>query len=227
MMPTAIHAFSGGEIMAYLDGELSPERALAAAQHLEDCPECQRLVEDFQSLSASLLDWQIEPSPSLPPSLPAATSGRPQPVRWDRPWLLLASAAGFTLPDRGHSRTLQPLRQAEASHSSIRDKWPHCAASICPNRFGRRDRRNRRAAALCSRASLCSAPPAGPLIIRTAQLALTSKNFDSSRAALEPIVKLHQGYLAQLEFNTPASASRSLNATLRVPAAQLDPRSRS
>ncbi|HEX4168905.1 MAG TPA: zf-HC2 domain-containing protein, partial [Bryobacteraceae bacterium] len=59
-MPTVMHAFSPGEVMAYLDGELSPERALAVAQHLEQCRECRRLAEDFESVSARFMDWEIE-----------------------------------------------------------------------------------------------------------------------------------------------------------------------
>ncbi len=69
MMPTTIHAFSQEEIMAYLDGELSPERAVAAAQHLEQCRECQHLAADFQNVSQKLVHWEIEPITSGVPQL--------------------------------------------------------------------------------------------------------------------------------------------------------------
>jgi Domain of unknown function (DUF4349)/Putative zinc-finger len=60
-------------------------------------------------------------------------------------------------------------------------------------------------------------PPTKPMIARTSQLTLTTKEFDKARGALEDILKRHRGYLGQLDVT-----ARTLNATLRVPADQLD-----
>jgi hypothetical protein len=68
-----------------------------------------------------------------------------------------------------------------------------------------------------------SAPAAKPMIARTSQLALITKQFDQGRAALEDILKRHRGYLGQLDVAAPAGGPRVLTATLRVPADQLDP----
>ena len=65
-------------------------------------------------------------------------------------------------------------------------------------------------------------PASGPLIIRTAQLQLTSTDFGQKREQIERITNSHGGYLAQLQSNTPGEAGRSLNAEIRVPSAQLD-----
>ena len=62
----------------------------------------------------------------------------------------------------------------------------------------------------------------GPMIIHTAQLTLTTREFDKSRTEVESILKLHHGYAGELNVNTPAGAARSLNGTLRVPATELD-----
>jgi hypothetical protein len=67
------------------------------------------------------------------------------------------------------------------------------------------------------------ATPLGPLIVRTARLTVTSKNFDESRTELERIVRTQQGYISQLQSNTPGGAGRVLTATLRAPTAGLDP----
>jgi uncharacterized protein DUF4349/putative zinc finger protein len=64
--------------------------------------------------------------------------------------------------------------------------------------------------------------PTVPMIARVAGLTLTTKEFDKSRAALEEILKRHSGYLGDLKVNAPAQAGRTLTATLRIPAAQLN-----
>lgn len=64
----------------------------------------------------------------------------------------------------------------------------------------------------------------GPMVIRTAELALTSKDkdFDQAHDRVEEILKRHHGYVGELNLNTPTGAARSLTATLRVPANQLE-----
>ena len=64
--------------------------------------------------------------------------------------------------------------------------------------------------------------PRSQMIIHTAQLALTTREFDKTRAQVEVILKNHHGYAGELNVNTPAGAARSLNGTLRVPATELD-----
>src|ERR1700757_798559 len=60
------------------------------------------------------------------------------------------------------------------------------------------------------------------MVIRRASMALLTKEFDSARTALENLVKAHQGYFGELNAASPADAGRSLTATLRVPATELD-----
>ncbi|MBI3475328.1 MAG: DUF4349 domain-containing protein [Acidobacteria bacterium] len=62
----------------------------------------------------------------------------------------------------------------------------------------------------------------GPMIIRTAQLALITKDFDNTRSTIEAILKRHRGYLGELKVGGSTGSGRTLNATLRVPADQLD-----
>jgi hypothetical protein len=62
----------------------------------------------------------------------------------------------------------------------------------------------------------------GPMIERAAQLTLSTHDFDQLRARIDAILTRHHGYLAQLTVNAPETSGRSLNAILRIPAAQLD-----
>ena len=62
----------------------------------------------------------------------------------------------------------------------------------------------------------------GPMIIRTAELSLITKEFDNARSAMESILKRHRGYVGELKLGGSAGSGRTLNATLRVPADQLD-----
>ena len=62
----------------------------------------------------------------------------------------------------------------------------------------------------------------GPMIIRTADLKLTTKELDKARAAIESILKQRHGYVGDLTVGGATGGPRTLTATLRVPADQLD-----
>jgi hypothetical protein len=64
--------------------------------------------------------------------------------------------------------------------------------------------------------------PTVPMIARVAGITLITKEFDKTRASLEEILKRHSGYMGELKVSAPADAGRTLTATLRVPAQQLD-----
>ena len=60
-MSTSKHPIEPEELMAYLDGELSAARATEALSHLEHCPECQHLADDFEIVSEELFAWEVQP----------------------------------------------------------------------------------------------------------------------------------------------------------------------
>jgi hypothetical protein len=62
----------------------------------------------------------------------------------------------------------------------------------------------------------------GPMIIHTAGLTLTTRDFDQARVRLDEILKRHRGYLGDLNVSTPTGSGRTFTATVRVPADQLD-----
>jgi hypothetical protein len=64
--------------------------------------------------------------------------------------------------------------------------------------------------------------PPVPMIARTAGLTLVAKEFEKTRAGLEEILKRHNGYIGELSVSAPSDAGRTLTATLRIPAPQLE-----
>jgi hypothetical protein len=62
----------------------------------------------------------------------------------------------------------------------------------------------------------------GPMIIRTADLTLVTKEFDKARALIESTLKRHRGYIGEMKVGGSTGSGRTLTATLRVPSDQLD-----
>jgi hypothetical protein len=202
------HPIEQEELMAYLDGELPADRAGVAAGHLERCRECQSLAADLQGLSRRLLEWQAEPTiqgvgPVLSAALkePGAKPRKHSRRIWR--WALAVAATGVVTLAVVSSVQLRPryqVNQMAADQVSAARQAP------------------RRAAVGDQLANFNG----GVMIARTAELTLTTSEFDQARAALEEILKRHSGYLGQLNVNAPAGAGRTLDATLRIPANQRD-----
>src|SRR5262245_46691512 len=54
------------ELMAYIDGELPPDRAAMTAKHIEMCGECRQEVNSAGRLSREMAEWRVEePSHTL------------------------------------------------------------------------------------------------------------------------------------------------------------------
>jgi len=188
-MPRINHPIEHEELMAYLDGELSPDRAGAAAGHLERCRECQGLAADLQGVSRRLMEWQVEPvdfeiSKSEALAQPAR---KPRVTRWV--WSFAAAAILVVV----FSMALPKIRlQRNVMQTYERAQNRRLDSSAATN-FSMR------------------------MIARTAQLSISTQEFDQARAALEEILKRHNGYLGQLSVNNPSGSGRTLDATLRIP----------
>lgn len=60
----ATHPVAPEEIMALLDGELSPERAQAVSVHTECCASCQQVFASLLHTANSLTSWTVDQVPS-------------------------------------------------------------------------------------------------------------------------------------------------------------------
>jgi anti-sigma factor RsiW len=56
-MSTTTHPFAPEEVMAFVDGELSADRAQSISAHVETCSECQEVVASLRSTSHSISNW--------------------------------------------------------------------------------------------------------------------------------------------------------------------------
>ncbi len=75
-MNSSTHPFEQEEVMAYLDGELSANRAASVAAHLRECAECAALAEQMREVSSQLTNWSVEPAPAnLTKNLEASRAG--------------------------------------------------------------------------------------------------------------------------------------------------------
>jgi len=198
-MEVKTHPVSGEELMAYLDGELGAAQALEIAGHLADCASCRTLASEFESLGGRLREWSVEPAPDeLFQQLAPALQSRPRATRkgftgFGR-WTLVASGGTALL-------VLMVL------------------ASKTPSGFKMtRQMSMQRLEQQAPDAQL----PAGPKIVRSAELYFTAKNFDTARLDIERVARIYGGHLAQLTVDSPAGQARSLSASLRVPSGRLD-----
>lgn len=219
MKATSIHPFSQEEMMAYLDGELTPQRMLAAGRHLEECDECQRLVGDFKQVSETLMRWEVEEALSgLPPRVgPWRRAAR----FWLRPNVLGLTACVLTVvvavalvSGRRKTEHARAIHSMEVNSDPIFESRPalvdqgESVGSISGP-----------PAAQTSQAVQSSSK--GVLIVRTAELTIVSSQFEQARASMEQTAAQAQGYVAQLLISSSADNGRTLDATLRIPAAEL------
>jgi hypothetical protein len=209
------HLIEPEELMAYLDGELSHDEAATAAKHLEQCRECQAIAADVQSVSRQMMAWQVEiyefPSTATIASAlgqqardkSRQVTGRPlYTMQRLRPWILAACLVvllGLVMPS---------FRQRGTSVDMVRTSQP--VSAIHGIRMAEIESANG------------SLPSTKPMIVRTAHLSLTTTGFDRVRDRISEILKRHQGYIGELNVGSPAGAARTLEATLRVPADQLE-----
>jgi hypothetical protein len=218
------HLIDPEELMAYLDGEVSHDGSATTAKHLEQCRECQAIAADLQSVSRQMMAWEVELPES--PSMAAVASALEQRIAdkggqassrsWYtmprlRPWILAACILVvliLAMPRTSRQRAIQV--------DVVRSKRP-VAALLAPPKPQAAD-------SLAEPASKGRLPRAAtkPMIVRTAQLSLTTTDFDRVRDRISEILKRHQGYIGELNVGSPAGVARTLEATLRVPADRLE-----
>jgi len=68
-MSITTHPFTPEEVMAFLDGELSADRAQSLSAHLDQCTECHEIVSSLSNASKSLSNWTV-------PAVPARLENR-------------------------------------------------------------------------------------------------------------------------------------------------------
>ena len=244
-MQISSHPFSQEQLMAYLDGELSTGEAAIAAAHLQHCRECRELAADLQSVSRYLSAWQIdEPSSALIECLQAASKTplkKGEKLTWlsflpKRQWPFSFAASGvmgvlitlavfswYSATSRHSYMTHAAYMPEYAEADKLASDRVSSGAVGGTRRFiagvSMQDSAQRAAPA---HPPAQAVTPSGPLIIRTVQLSLTTNDFSHIRESIDHILTSHAGYIARLGMNTPTGEARSLDASLSIPATQLD-----
>jgi Domain of unknown function (DUF4349)/Putative zinc-finger len=220
-MPELRHAIEPEEMMAYLDGELPDARASEAITHLERCAECQKLAADLRRVSQEMAAWQVDPpraiaAPVVPQEEPRWTLRSLIPVpAYAMAMTAVCLVAGLLFVQLKSSH--QPMMKFTAVDGQLQGDSA-AADKIAPFR----PEPVVRQALPVPPPQSAPAPPAAPMIERTATLNLATRDFDQLRARIDAILARRHGYLAELTLSTPQGAGRSFSATLRVPAAELD-----
>ena len=99
-MNIAPHTVSPEEVMAFLDGELAPEQANAVSQHLEECPVCAYVAEQFREMSRRIVNWEIEALPAIAEDsiLTAMAVAKARNPSWIRqPWVFASAGAAASI----------------------------------------------------------------------------------------------------------------------------------
>lgn len=254
------HPIEHEEIMAYLDGELTPERAEETASHLEHCPHCKQLAADLRDVSQLMSTWQvedleIEPAEELAKAVEtlaprkAALDERRSwlsllnPRRWPKPVWALAGAVLPTLlivglilsrpgspgsgvdmgtwPSQESLRYVPENRLQTKAYSYDGQPAPNPPSSNATPQPGTGVLGKLQIDQQQKLDELGTAVN-GPMVIRTAELQVTTQDFDKARSSLEEILKHHHGYVGQMTVAGQTGGARSLTGTLRLPASQLD-----
>ncbi len=270
-MSKANHFIEPEELMAYLDGELSVDRAALAAEHLEQCRECHSLAASLRGVSQGLMAWEVEaPEIGITPAVAAEFHMRDMKRElresngpaWrgfftsqrimlaggvavvallvfavSIPNLLKSRMAANNATEAAQQRTealTRTLRQnleptnglGDAIKGNSEDKNGALAdysngrplAGKGVGSLGKFEKNNES----YKESNVPPAVPTGPMIIHTAQITLSTKDFEKTRAGVEDTLKRHNGYVGQMNVTAPVGGARTLNAVLRVPASQLE-----
>jgi anti-sigma factor RsiW len=239
------HTIDREEVMAYVDGELTGTRELEVRSHIETCAECRALIGELRQVSTQLSSWQVGDAPDglarVKETLHAATPDRTHARSWWARrgplrlpvWSFAAGLAVITI-----AVVLTPrLRKAPSvmanrhTMQAIANESPAVAAPT-PAADAFRQAADSTAAGQGQgggggRSSLVTLSlPKGQesdrMIVRTARISLTSDRFEDVRPAIDRLMNQHQGRIAALSVTGDPSTRRSLHATIRVPATQLD-----
>jgi hypothetical protein len=107
-MSTTTHPFTPEEIMAFVDGELSADRAQALSAHIVQCADCKKVKDSLRNTSLAFTNWTVTAVPSalqdqvmatsakIVSQLDGIASGRlPWSRHWTRKrWLLTLATTG-------------------------------------------------------------------------------------------------------------------------------------
>jgi hypothetical protein len=237
---STIHEVDREDVMAFLDGELSGDRAAAIRAHLDRCPECRTLADDLRRVSARLSTWQVgHPSDALVMPIVGTAMPSRSPRSWFGAhltvprWAIAAAAAlliaiGATVTFRSRIA----LGDAAApmvyyDRLSLGRNGPETNGALkksanSPDAFQGIDVVTSGGDAAKELPQAQAVAKESRMIARAVTLSLSTDKFDDMRAAIERVAGAHQGRIASLSASGDPPTHRSLSATVLVPVAETD-----
>lgn len=250
-MSTSTHPVAPEEVMAFLDGELSSAEAETISEHLGHCAECARLAEQFRGTSASLSQWSVPVAPRKVEDTVKELAGKKSSsgrigkanlfIRasfWGwKQWAMWigATIVGLVVLFATTSSFYVAPKPASVDMARIVLQAGRSPGEIAPyGSIGKLETGRDMTSAPAGAAST-AAPAArvagreaeslvaaqSPMIARTVALTVVTEDFAASRASVDAILARRHGYAAQMNVQTPENAPRSLQVSLRIPAAEL------
>jgi predicted anti-sigma-YlaC factor YlaD len=246
---TITHEVEREEVMAYLDGALEPARARDVLAHLDRCVDCRAFADQLREMSLNLQEWTVDAAPATlvaPAGAVRDRSSRGGFGAWLRGtpalglprWAFAAGAglaaaavlvvAGQTLQrsrPKPEETALTASIEAKAAADRVRSLG-YASSSAAMNGPTIETMLTRVARASAAKAGSADVQAGGAaatlMVVRTATISLSSEKFDDIRPGLERVVAAHHGTVAALTVAGDPPNQRSINATLRVPVAELD-----
>jgi hypothetical protein len=154
------HEFLPEDVMAFLDGELSPERTAKLAGHLESCAECSAVATKLRGVSQSLASWQVEAAPDRisAPAIQASAASSDPPQKTSSPtrfralkWAIGFAAAvlllsALAIPNLLRSRmaaneasavgSLRTINTSAAAYANTYGHYPPSLKNLGPSATG-------------------------------------------------------------------------------------------
>ena len=213
------HFVDQEELQAWLDGELTPERASEVKGHIGDCSECSAVVEELKIVTAALQSWEVESAPATlqTPSLPAEKSGG-----WLMGHKFLAFAAtvgviliiaAISIPNLLRSRMSVSPRVAVLPMSALEN-----SRNVAPNGGSVTGFAGPRSEA----AAQASRNKSGRMIAWTATISVEVDDIAGVRQRVQAIVAGVNGFMGRLSLSSPVGQRRNGSFTLMVPTNSLD-----
>jgi hypothetical protein len=240
-MNTTTHPFAPEEIMAFVDGELSADRAQSISSHIDQCTECQEVAKSVRLTSQKMAGWSVDAPQRLSEGISRlgaeaiASIGRPgggfsrlrdilsRRSVWAPTLALALAVIAFVtvIPNMFVMHRAQSAMTSSAMHKSAMqlDMEPYHSGPARVNGGGGADK-----PVVQSRDNpklLEGSFAVTPMIARVVSLTIVVKDFDDTRQSLDAILARHNGYAAELNAATPQSSARTIQASLRIPANQL------
>jgi hypothetical protein len=232
MAVTNNHSPTPEEVMAYLDGEASEADHDRIEAHVAACDECRGLIDDLRHVSREAAVWSVgDPPATLRPK--HSISAKPRMLAWfSRPWQIgLGTAAGLALVSivllpvmfRVPRPRPSPSAQVEGTSAAAAPQTEGAVmfrARQGPAAVGGRIGGRQTQTVASDRETV--AERQRPMLIRTANLSLMTRDFASVRSSVEQIVRDLGGFVDQLSVIGTEGTTRSLRGVVRVPGTRLD-----